>query len=294
MKLSDSISMAVQNLWSRKRRTILNLIGIATACTMMLMTFAGTRGVAEGLAEVLNSADEAKKIYVYKVDSQTETDETKIDDIEGNMSDDRKQRILEGLNERLHWFSMDSLMTLDDLETLNDMEHIVEAISMSGSYGRYDVIEAVEPNYQPYLSTDENYSFPNEGDVSPVSLVGSSLEDRLLAGEMLQADDRAGVLMSEMTAYRMGYRDDKELENLIGKQLTLTFQNHQLRTSWILEAINDEALSGNILEQAELLGAFKALVDGTSKKSHCTSHQGCAARTEGLKKQSTGKRQTRI
>ena len=55
MKVFDLMRMALHNLWSRKLRTTLNLIGVVISCVILMMTFAGTRGVRTGLMSIINS-----------------------------------------------------------------------------------------------------------------------------------------------------------------------------------------------------------------------------------------------
>ncbi len=199
MRLSDLAIMAFHNLWSRKLRTALNLLGVVIGCVMLIMTFAGTRGVSRGIHEIIRGSDDVRK---FRVSPSYEPDVTVPDEalhVEGEMDASRKKRIQERLKTK--WLNENAergKLARDELQKLRALDHVVEVIPRNGLSFRVTRGEQTEEGYAYGVS-------PQDG----------GLANRMVAGRALNDSEVDGVLISEFLAYQLGFRSDEELTRLL-------------------------------------------------------------------------------
>ncbi len=244
MKISDVIQMALHNLWSRKLRTILNLVGVVVSCVILMMTLAGTRGVRTGLMSIINSSDEAKRFMIYPGFDKSKEPPAEAIQVEGQMSEDRRQRLQKRLRRR--WLNKNARrtgFTQEVIEELRAYEH-VEHVAVHQPI-RF-VIKMGEKSFYGSL----NGAVGNE----------PRMMQRVVAGQTLANNDSEGVLLSEYTAYDLGFRTDEQLRSLIGKEieLSLILGNNELS---YLASLANRANRSNIDNAATTIKAFRKLVD---------------------------------
>ena len=252
MNFTDTLLTATQNLLTRKWRTVLNLIGVVVACTMLIMTLAGTRGVADGIQSMISALDGVSRFVVRPGWNINNEPPPEAYQVEGEMSDARRERIQERLkNAWLSEFGEYDRLTRQIVDELAQIDHIVELI----------------PNFNLGCEVNVEGSSVQNLDglparTSSVSVADKSLERDIVAGRRLDHNDLDGVIVDEVFAYRLGFRSDKELDSMIGKTLTMHFENTGLRDDsfYFLRALGDSA-GADFAEQAQLLTAIRALVD---------------------------------
>ncbi|MEM7454739.1 MAG: ABC transporter permease [Planctomycetota bacterium] len=255
MKLSDIARMAFLNLWSRKRRTILNLAGIVTGCTMLMMTFAGTRGVADGIHAIIDQTEGVRRIGFYAGWEPDSEPPEEVLEVHGEMSEERRERIQQILRDQWLWeHGTYSELERDDYEAVADWDHVIEVIAGSSILCRYELSDG--STVVERLSEDAR-----EGRCDTASLVDMATGERIVAGRRLAPDDHDGVLVSEIGAYFLGFQDDAELKNIVGKTLRVEFSTFSERVSILTRILNSDFELGNIFENTELLLALKQLMN---------------------------------
>ncbi len=211
MRLIDILLMALGNLWQRKLRTGLNLLGIVIGCTVLLLTAAGTSGVKKAVQAIFDSSEFAKEILV-SADRYNAIDDPPEGTIvvEGDMDQQRRERIRQALKQRWkddqvkpqHW-----QISLADIESLKQIPHVVRVVP--------------ESRVQCRLATDGE---TRESSLTGIDVFSPALRKKLIAGELLTDQTRGDALVNEVLAYDLGFRSDAQLQELIGRELTVSYQ----------------------------------------------------------------------
>jgi putative ABC transport system permease protein len=265
MKLTDIVCMAIHNLWQRRLRTTLNLIGVVIGCIILLMTAAGAGGVEDAIQVLFDSSEFARQIGVFSGrHSMEEPAEGEIV-VEGEMSDERRERIHQALV--LSWkreFAKEHnwMMTRDTLAEISKIPHVtavVPEIHLQCTFTLDGEPLADALNGEPFA-----------GNVTGIDFDSARSEARVIMGEMLTDETRDEALLDEYMAYRMGYRSDAQLESLIGREISVQYQisGNQFSTVYrVLTEQWDELTGDDIRKQAEFMAAFVQLLadlDSTS------------------------------
>lgn len=249
MTWRDTIEMAIHNLLQRRGRSALNLLGVVVGCTMLLMATAGGQGVLVAIESLFERSEFARQIHVtpnYQF-GQAEVPEGAIQ-IDGKMSQDRHDRIYKILERE--WksehrarktFELDS----KQLDVLEQMPHVSEVIPRSWVTG--------------VLSLGEASCF---GGVEGTSLIGD-LKNRIVAGRLPAMGKHEEALIDDITAWRLGFVDDRDLDKLVGRQVTLTIQNSNSAAMALVRMLgrNSGFEPEQFLKQMRVGEAMKALID---------------------------------
>ena len=215
MSLIDLVRMALHNFRQRKLRTALNLTGIVTGCVVLLMTAAGGAGVKDAIHLLFDSAEFTRQIYVWPGGEPQLDAPPEALVVDADVSDERRERIQDWLETKWRqeqWAQQGEQrepepLDRDLLDELRRIPHVLEVTAES-----------------PVQHSVTLGDVPSVNAVSGgMRFIDASLKNRLLAGNVLQPDDRDGVLVSEITAWELGFQNDAELQNLIGKTLSLRF-----------------------------------------------------------------------
>ncbi len=245
MTFWDIVGMAFHNLWQGRMRAALNLIGVVIGCVVLLMTAAGATGVKAAFESLFDSSEFARQIEVYQ--SYQSTLEPKDEEVvvEGEMSEERRERIRNSLVQA--WKSEQS--DFEELAITEERLHDLAAIDHVGA-----VVPHVYLRGEVELA-DENTEVPQEIDLQPTStgqqfaemsnaeaatLTGDngrlpadiaaagppsgSMKRSLLAGTVLEDNDFTGMLIHEFMAYKLGFRSDDELEQLVGRVIEIEWR----------------------------------------------------------------------
>lgn len=208
MKFAELSRMAFEILWVRKLRTALNLVGIVVASVLLLATLSATQGIRKAVLRFVNNSEHARKFRVYPdFDRSIKPPEDQVK-VDGDMSDRRRTRIRRILEDKWReenqprWYSI----PIEVFDELRKIEHVVE----------------VKPNYSAscdvVLGNDRERIFTRT-----YSNLDANLRSRILFGKDLSQQDQNEVLVHEGLAYELGYRSDKQLQELIGKEVILQF-----------------------------------------------------------------------
>ena len=244
MTWNDIAVMALQNLWSRKLRTVLNIFGVVLACVVLAMMLAGTRGVTAGFEAIINESEDARKFMIYRAWKQRDNVPDDVIKIDGEMSAARRERIEERLKEQ--WLGKNSTriaLTGDSIGEISRVEHlrsITPKVKLRGELEYGELSEKVSIAMAPQ---------------------DGSASSRILAGENLANDDDNGVLLSEYMAYRLGYVSDEELKELVGQTVEISIRMGGKQVAGFLGAF---AGAASMSSQLESMVAIKELVEHLS------------------------------
>lgn len=228
MSLIEILKMSFLNLWQRKLRTVLNLIGIVTGCVMLLMTSAGATGVRDGIDRIFDTSVFARQIYVFN-GFKSDVDEDDIPEsaykIDAEMSPERKERIEKRL--KIKWRRENSVrkrITIDqqwtrEMEQTKHVQEVVHDLSFPCS---------LKMNGEDYATYTEGIGFQDK-----------SIEKQIVAGKPLSITDTDGILVHEFFAYKMGFESDEELNQLVGQKVQVEYQIKTEAFSMLYQIMNN-------------------------------------------------------
>ena len=135
---------------------------------------------------------------------------------------------------------------------IRDRLKTLEAIDIA-----QDVVPSVRLNFD-FVKDEFSQTVSGSG-VSPGVL---GLPERIIAGEMIGEEDLEQVLIHELLAYQMGFVTQKELDSLIGTEITTVFEPSEgnAELSSLLSSLESGDIGSVLDEQSELLSAIKSLV----------------------------------
>ena len=203
MRIWDIALMAVHNLWSQKMRTTLNLLGVVISSALLLMTFAATRGASDGIMSLINSSDQTRQFLMIAGRNPNATAPASATKIKGDVDPKQRKRLEEAL--RRKWIATNAKRVYMTDEVLRRLRSI-------------DGVSAIVPR-KPLnceISLDDQSA---SGSLIGISLKDLSIKRRLACGKIPASDDRNGVLLDEYTAYTLGYHNQQDLEQLVGKSI---------------------------------------------------------------------------
>ncbi|HJN09873.1 MAG TPA: FtsX-like permease family protein [Pirellulaceae bacterium] len=259
MKIRDISGMAFHNLWTRKFRTAMNLLGVVISSILLILTFAGTRGASIGLQSIINESEDVRKMTIrpsYEPDIQVPEEALVVD---GEMSDERRERICE--RRRQEWLVENGYireMDQDDLEQLRTIEGVREVVPTT--------LLQCQMTLAPLAADSKDVAKKQDvlalsGFTRGISLLDAQLKPRIIAGGTLHESETDGVLISEYTAYQLGFHSDRQLQELVGLKLKVEYQVGGNQVSWFLQSLKSDLVEGTVGEQAEVLSAIKRLID---------------------------------
>jgi len=244
MRFRDLLIMAAHNLWSRKLRTALNLLGVLIGCVLLIMTISGTRGVRRGIRNIMHGSDDALRLVIhrgYRPNAQVPPDVLRVDE---RMDPVRRARIRERLRSR--WLRKNvprRSLGSEELTQLRALKHVVE------------VIPRPDLRFRAVLNGQMA-----QGRATSISARDIRLAGRIIAGEMLTPATTHEILVSEFLAYELGYGSDDELQRLVGQSLELRFRVRGQRMAWLIEFLNGRLESDGAASQVDLLGALHRVI----------------------------------
>ena len=247
MNRSDLFMMALHNLWARKSRTAFNIFGIVVSCSMLLLVFAGSRGARDGLTNMFNNSDFAKKFTISpgrNLNAKPTSDRKKPAEPGKGIGKERMERISEKLNDAWEKRSYPrTLITLEKLEELRENPKIASILPISAK--------------RVQLSIGEQKIAARVICISPET---SGIDKRLVFGHRPQSHSSRGkIWIDEYRAWRLGYKTDQQLEDLIGTKVNLRFQKDTAKLSPRMKSF--AALFGfrAISEAEQITDAFRKL-----------------------------------
>ncbi|MEZ6060939.1 MAG: ABC transporter permease [Planctomycetaceae bacterium] len=278
MTWPEIVRMAVHNLWQRRFRTALNLIGIVIGCVVLLMTAAGAAGVRDAFQALFDASEFAKQIEVYRTHgSRSEPPDGTII-VSGNMSDERRERIRERLVQQWKQKRADRKDHPINAETLAKfaaIEHVQAVVPHSYISCRVELVGADLPiSDMAAVSTAaagmdasglSSPDLPADEILAGVTGAGppsNSLRRSVIEGSILEDNDHSGALVHEFLAYQLGFQSDEDLKRLVGRTIRLKWKITG-KASSLFEMFSSHAgqiPSDFLAQQTQFTAAFQQLI----------------------------------
>ncbi|MEM8734215.1 MAG: FtsX-like permease family protein [Planctomycetota bacterium] len=238
MSLVDIIIEAFRNVWVRRGRTLLNMVGVVISCVLLLCTLAGATGVRNAIADFVENSSEALKFRVYTdYDRSVVVPASELAVDEGIASDRKKrvERMLENKWRRKNT-AKPRFITAEQLDALRSMNHVTDVVPVQNPTCSVTVVAANEVSdsagTEATTQTNPEKVTPNEQSVAATvqrqrlsgeSALNSSFRERIILGQSLDPSHPDRLVIHENLAFELGFESDEELEQLIGVTLQLDF-----------------------------------------------------------------------
>ena len=260
MSLSDIFRMALHNLWRRRLRTSLNLIGVVIGSVVLLMTSAGTRGARDAIHAMFDASELARQISIHPNYRPDVTPPESALLVEGEMTGERRTRIRDAMAQKWksdYFASKEQespiwMITPEQLQRLSGIQHVSTVIP--DWYNSCRVLHDGPELVSRIIAAD---------------VTSDLLRQRLLAGEMLADGDQTGMLIDEFLAYQLGYRSDAQLSKIVGQQLSIEVNSGgaAMNVFATLSKLNRAVSGADLGKMAEYMAAGRQLLselDSTS------------------------------
>lgn len=264
MQLREIISMAVNDLWQRKLRTCLNLIGIVIGCVCVLLTAVGTAGVEQAFRSLFESSEYATQIVVAPNGVGTAEPPPGTIVVEGEMDEERRERIYDGLLRR--WrrqLRRESRWKIsqDEVESFHEIPGV-----------KYVHPESFVRCVASVMGDDLSLAT----ELVNANIASPSANSSSIVGQLPTDDTKNTIAISELFAYRLGYRSDAEINRLVGKEIEVRFNitkdsNYSKMSKLFqkqLSSLQDTAVSpSDLANQATFALTFKKLIESVDQTS---------------------------
>jgi putative ABC transport system permease protein len=247
MNRSELFMMAIQNLWARKSRTAFNIFGIVVSCSMLLLVFAGTRGARDGLMNLFGQSDFSKQFAIIRgraTNANSELPKAASSELGAGISQDRKERIGEKLDKAWATKNLPAVqISLEKLDELRGLKQIASILPRQDLRGQLTIGDQQIAARATCFSTET-----------------SGLGARIVAGSAPESESSGGkIWIDEYRAWRLGFKTDQQLEELIGTKVKLRFNVAAATLSPKLQRLAPIFGARGISETEQIADAFRNL-----------------------------------
>ena len=209
MRLRELTSFALSGLWRQKVRTALTLVGVMVGTCALAFSLALGFGLRTFIDHQFKGREDFWRVVVTVTEPTPDANDVPAEkaEVKGEMSDARRERLREALIDRYvstHHKKGPLALTPDKLAAIAALPDVVEIRTFRNGDGRVKANGAAKPAV-----------------ANTISGRLADLQPRLLAGR-LPADGAKEVVVSELLIYDLGWRDDADLEQVLGKPVLLT------------------------------------------------------------------------
>jgi putative ABC transport system permease protein len=205
MRTGELIRFAVGGLWRQRVRTVLTLVGVTVGTAALAFSLSLGFGLREFVDTQFKGRDEFWRIGVHPGEpapDPTDIPPEKVE-IKGAMSEERRARLKQALTDLyLAGLTRRSVKPLDAaaVKALRELPGVAEVRTYRTTNGRVWVGD----KSAPALAVAGGFA---------------GLKDRLIEGDLPVTPD--GALVSELTLYELGIRDDADVAAAVGRPLRL-------------------------------------------------------------------------
>lgn len=250
MTFSDLVINALDNLYRRKSRTLLNLLGVVVSCVLLLLTLASASGVRAAIARFVEQSESAKRFQVATgYDRKTVPPEGSVD-LDFVTTDERMERLRNTLYAQWRKRNLPAPKSLSSSQVayIENDERIVDHFLDFESAVQMRLIEEDDIS----IAQPGKLIVFRDSRISGASRHEKMLKDRLIAGEFFAEESLDGVLIHEMLAYELGVRSDEQLQELLGKRVQVRLESNPVNFSQV-KALMYQLSANQLQEIAKLL-----------------------------------------
>jgi putative ABC transport system permease protein len=207
----DILGLSFSALWQQKARTLLTLLGVLFGAFVLAASLAIGQGVQDAIEKYARQNEAIRRVEVWpRWDNEPDKSTTQPTTVPGNMSDARRKRLQRALakyetstrvrDDRVR-------LTPDVLKRLAALPHVESAVSLPWLRG----FAVLGNDSQPV----------GIGAARPAD---AAVTKRIVAGRFLQSPDEPSAVVSEFLLYRLGLRDESQVNAILGQKLRLEFR----------------------------------------------------------------------
>lgn len=209
MRFSDVIKMAFRDLGKRKGRTFLTSLAVAVG-SMLIVTMVGLGTTAESfLLKQLDKAGMVKKISVsHQKFMSNEEQEKAMSELDSRESyDEFQEKNFKKMDDEL----VKKLKALNGVDTVKSSISVyISNLQLNGKESGKDIINMVGAGENNIYSQYEIDKVKKDKKINDLKLI--------VAGRMLNENDKNGILLNEALLKKMGITDNN---SVIGKEVVL-------------------------------------------------------------------------
>lgn len=209
MTLSDLLRFTVNSQSQHKLRSALTMLGVILGAFLVIVTVSIGQGVQEVIPRLMRRNDQLRQITVQPGWEHRKSDKTE-EPILGEMSDARRERLTKDLRRRHAGYSNELAQPLNDerLAELAAVEHVESAVPIIYSHVELQWDDKVKDVLFMSVTTD-NRRFSRA----------------MVAGRPIASDSVSEIVMHELVAYELGFRNEADLDQLLGSKVRLEQKN---------------------------------------------------------------------
>ncbi len=220
MRLSDLLSFSFAALWEQKVRTLLTLAGVFLGSFTLIASLSVGRGVHDLAEQEFSRHQELRSIEVWPSYRVREEDIPEAElQVKGDMDDARRDRLRRALVQKWTREHGVSGVPLDSgkIRAIQVIEH-VESVTPHASFRfRASLDGLAHDTTEPQEVTGEGISPDDEG-----------VQRRLVAGRTFSSAAAQEILVNEYVLYRWGLANDEDMQQALGKSITLVLEERDL------------------------------------------------------------------
>ncbi len=244
MLSSDLISFGLFALRRHKLRTLLTMLGVTIGTATLVISISIGLGVRHVIDEQLRKEDNLRQISVFPSNDGVEENFDGVPDdvlqVDGSMSDARRERIrkIRAIRwKRTYAPAAPKPLTTERIDELRRLPHVVDIIPILDESGRASL-----PARQK--ETDARvYGIPHDF---------NRLAPRVEFGRSFSSADAKECLVHEYALYRLGIRDDADIQAILGSPLRIDLTSARRTPMSLLNLMDAEA--GNLTrEETEVI-----------------------------------------
>ena len=207
MRIRDAARLALGDLWRHKLRTALTTLGVMIAAVILVISLSTGRGVSRAVEEHFRMGGKLRRIMLHANYSRGEAGiPAEVLAVPGEMSAARRERLRKAIVER--WapartdWTPPALLNPHALARIDALPHVDAVVPHVRVHGHILHADHAERAY-----------------CASAALREEGVAGRIVAGRVFSSDEAGEVLVNEYLAYRWGYRDEADLERLLGSSL---------------------------------------------------------------------------
>lgn len=214
MRLTDLLIFPIVALWQQKGRTLLTTLGVVFGAFVLAASLSINHGVQQTIIRESKQNDALRRVNVHpRWDGGQKSEDGPEIVIEGNMSEEKRQRIRTALVKQQKQTSPPETnlrLTPETLRQLASIEHV----------------QRIEPHvqFQDFAVINEKKFQTNIESAPPQD---SAHVRRIVAGRFFETADEPSAVVSEFLLYRSEIIDDEAVAAAVGKKMTIEIHSGQ-------------------------------------------------------------------
>jgi ABC-type lipoprotein release transport system permease subunit len=246
LRFTDIVRFASTALFQQKTRSLLTTLGVLFGTFVLVISLSLRLGTEQALLGMFRRHNELRMIRVYpgSAPRAPAIPEEQLR-VEGTMDSAKRERLRQALTRQWHMKNGQLgrvPLTRERFEQLTGMNHVECVVPVHYAAGRARLNQKFE-------------------DVRAVALPADTpLGPWIVAGRLLTSGDARAALVNEFLLYRLGIRDDAEVQRVLGQKLCLEYPSHPRTAGSPLAIANGSAGTPPqdiVSEDLTIVGVFR-------------------------------------